>query len=170
MMAMRANTEPLFVYGTLRVGESLSELLPSNLPRYNATVRGRLHYSPHTRGYPVLLPSDDPNDRVHGEVVWVNLDNADVTYVVMMEIGAGYSATWAQADLNIGGHVEALTFTWHPANGTGELITDGDWTERDASWRAPKGRHRCLDCNTWWDTREEAVECGWDHDLEDAID
>ncbi len=154
----------LFVYGTLRAGEALDGMLP-DAPRYTATVRGRLHYSPHTEGYPVLLPGGE-DDRVTGEVVWVNLDNADANYVMTMELQAGYSATWC--DVHIGGafgggDIRALTFTWHPSDGMGERIDGDDWMTRNVG----RQWHVCKECLCTYASSDNRDECEWKHDNDD---
>lgn len=156
----------LFVYGTLRAGEGLSHLLPAQQTRYAASVAGRLHYSPHTYGYPVLLPAQVEADRVQGDLLMVDLEDPDITYVMLMEIQSGYSATWAKVDLDAGGYMHALTFTWHPADGAGPRIESGDWSDRNVG----RNKHTCEGCDAIWPTVTEALDCEWSHDMADAID
>ena len=148
----------MFLYGTLREGEDLAVMLPRG-KRHKATVSGRLHYSPHTMAYPVLLPSLELGDVAHGEVGWFDLHHRDVADVLLMEIEAGYSATWADVTLDDGSVVSALTFTWHPHDGCGPPVRQGDWTIRTV--------HECTECGAFYGTENEAVECEWQHDDED---
>ncbi len=57
----------LFVYGTLRRGASPMARLLRSGARYlgPATIRGRLYLIRH---YPGAVPSEDPVERVHGEL------------------------------------------------------------------------------------------------------
>lgn len=55
---------PLFVYGTLRTGDSQSVLL-GTLPRRPAWIRGALYTLP--AGYPAAVLG--PEGRIHGELV-----------------------------------------------------------------------------------------------------
>ncbi|OPF91450.1 gamma-glutamylcyclotransferase family protein [Rhodopseudomonas palustris] len=61
-------SDRLFVYGTLMRGydHPMARLLSSNAEFLGAaSIPGRLYL---VRHYPGLVPSDDPADRVHGEV------------------------------------------------------------------------------------------------------
>lgn len=162
---MTASTTPLFLYGTLRACEALSHLIPNELVRYGATVPGRLHYAPHTSAYPVLLPPLSEADVVIGELVYTDLESRDIAYVVLMELQSGYSATWCNTYVPGLGRVEALTFTWHPSDGMGDLIVSGDWTDR-----AIGGVHfQCRGCHALYPLSDEAEACEWGHDVMDDL-
>jgi gamma-glutamylcyclotransferase (GGCT)/AIG2-like uncharacterized protein YtfP len=152
------HTVPIFVYGTLRAGEALAHLLPDSASRYGGTVRGRLHYAPGTNSYPVLLPGDK-DDRVYGELLYLDLDDRDVQYVMLMEVGSGYSATWA--DVTLDGDtapVRSLVFTWHPRDGYGTHIEGGSWP-----MRTPR-QYECHNCGWRHPSQRDADECAQDDD------
>lgn len=164
-MSAQAFETPIFLYGTLRAGEGLSHLIPKGHTRSAASVPGRLYYSPNTTAYPVLLPALDKDDRVQGEVVFVDLESKAIAYVVLMELQSGYSATWCVLDVPGMGSVNALTFTWHPGDGRGQRIVSGDWSERAVG----RVHFQCRDCHSVWPTENEADECEWQHDVADNL-
>ncbi len=152
----------LFLYGTLRAGERLEGLLPDHFTRvrYGASVPGRLHYSPVTNGYPVLIAPDASADRVTGEVVNVRLDDPDVLYVMDMELSSGYSLTWVPALIPYaGGIIPVLCFTWDYRDGIGARVPGDDWKARN--------RYECSECGAIFTNSNRRDECEWSHDYDD---
>lgn len=164
-------TKALFVYGTLRVGEALSHLLPPTLTRYGCSVPGRLAYAPNTTGFPVLLPPETASDRVQGELIWCDFDDPDIGHVILMELDSGYHATWLRATLTVGGVIRAMAFTWNPADAHGAIIDHGDWTRLtgERSRRQKPLMWVCRECDTPFDDEYEALNCEWQHTADACI-
>jgi gamma-glutamylcyclotransferase (GGCT)/AIG2-like uncharacterized protein YtfP len=180
-------SSPVFVYGTLRVGEALAGLLPEEPHRYSATARGYLHYAPGTKHYPVFIPSEDVDaDDVDGEVVWLNLDDPDVAYVVIMELSTGYDARWMDVTVQgsaVTGSLKCLTFCWDDDN-AGDYIPSADWSFRDQTMEQICGevddpdtgseRHwYCCECGEGYYSPGGALQCEIahdEHDFNDALD
>lgn len=119
----------IFVYGTLRTGESLSGCLPATAPRKLARARGRLHYAAGSSGIPVMLPPLTCDDWVLGELVEVDQFSRSASNVTAMELEAGYNAEWYRVHTNDGETVDALVYVWRHDD-YGSLIPSGDYTRR----------------------------------------
>lgn len=119
----------IFVYGTLRAGESLADCLPETAPRTLARTRGRLHYAHGCRGIPVMLPPAGPDDWVHGELVDISLFHPLAESTTTMELEAGYNAEWSKVMDNDGGVHDAIVFVYRHGD-YGDPIPGGDYTRR----------------------------------------
>lgn len=124
----------VFVYGTLRTGGPLANLLPAHLDREPATVENfALHYGTGHRSYPYLVR--EVGAVTHGEVITVPLDDAEATAAYLetaaMERNAGYSVDPVIATLKSGGRRLCDAFVY-PGT-VGPPVPDGDWT-RAPEW------------------------------------
>jgi gamma-glutamylcyclotransferase (GGCT)/AIG2-like uncharacterized protein YtfP len=122
----------IFLYGTLRQGGRLEGWLPNGLYREAATLTGfALHYAPHY-AYPYLVPTGDPADIVHGEVVVIPADDPAAVDAAIrttdMETHAGYSPEAVTVTMKSGASRIADAFVWRHGN-AGERIESGDWTQ-----------------------------------------
>ena len=128
---------PVFVYGTLRPGESLWPVLePGVAARVPARVAGRLFVHV-AGGWPVLHPpgrrDGDAGDWCVGDLCTVA--DADVLgAVAAIELASGYEARWLDVEDHDGGALgKALVFTWPWGDhGTGPAIPAGDWIRHRA--------------------------------------
>ena len=154
------------MYGSLRVGEALATLLPKNPYRYNATATGTLCYAPNTRGYPVFTTHGD--GKVQGELLWLDLEDPDVAYVIIMELESGYDIERIAVNMddNIQANVEAVAFTWPYGKATGPTIAGGDWTNRDQSSNLS---FVCRECGSVYGMEALRQQCEDDHKLDDYL-
>jgi gamma-glutamylcyclotransferase (GGCT)/AIG2-like uncharacterized protein YtfP len=130
----------LFVYGTLRHGFGLHDLIEGALgvpvlsgkaKPVKARTLGRLHY--HAAGYyPVLLP--DLAGLVHGEVYDLPFPNPDTEAIIRLETGAGYDMEerLVVTDLDRITTDKVWMFTW-PDQGwrVGEPVPGNDWANAE---------------------------------------
>lgn len=160
---MTFHRTPVFVYGTLRAGEALSHLIPADADRYTAATKGTLHYHPETMGYPVFRADGPYESEVVGDLVFLDLDDRQVSYMVCMELQAGYEARWVAVFYDGEYALDALAFVWPDAPGA--LIEGGDWTRRNE-------RFDCAECGESYLTTEHATACFQQHindDYEHAL-
>lgn len=116
----------MFVYGTLLRGEALElAFFDRDAARTVATLNGyALHYAPHTRSYPVIVPLS--GGVVVGELVYA--DRADIGAALRMEERAGYVTKQVTVDL-AATVCSALVAAW-PGPRVGTRIPSGDWRQR----------------------------------------
>jgi gamma-glutamylcyclotransferase (GGCT)/AIG2-like uncharacterized protein YtfP len=126
----------VFVYGTLREGQSLSSLIPADVERWPARTRGRLHYTSANSPIPILLPNEP--GMVIGE--WLNVSMWRIAESVLsMEVEAGYNAEWRTVYVDNGNGsettVSAVVFT-APGHETpadlGPRVRNNDYVRRHA--------------------------------------
>lgn len=140
----RPHVEPssIFVYGSLRAGEANAALLGRFDPLeegkavVRGTVRGRLL---DLGTFPGLVPTDDPLERVHGEIYsFVDLEPV-LAELDALEDFRGYDATGSEyvrvitsVDLD-GRERVAWTYLYVGDPGAGSAVPRGDWvTHRQA--------------------------------------
>lgn len=133
-----------FVYGTLRPGGTLDDLMPG-MAVATGTLPGRLHRHRAAR-FPVFVDDTDPASIAsHGAAVPVvtgtifAIDPSELRrldFVTDMEVGAGYDVRFRRvrvsdpvkgSDLNPGDYVTAMLFAWAERQGVGPIISTGDW-------------------------------------------
>jgi gamma-glutamylcyclotransferase (GGCT)/AIG2-like uncharacterized protein YtfP len=127
----------IFVYGTLRRGADtvMSRLLSQHANFVDtATYRAHLYK---VNGYPGVVPSNDPNDKVQGDVYQIH--HADVILPLLdhyEEVGLGfpepneYTRRKQTVLLNNGCAIEAWVYIYnHPTEGL-ELIRPGNFIQQ----------------------------------------
>lgn len=143
-LGRRATTEPssLFVYGTLRHGESRATVLERHHPFengkgvVNGNIAGRLV---DLGDYPGLLVSSDRSLRAHGEVyTFADLDSvfADLDAIEDFQgyddLSGEYVRAIVRVDLD-GRERVAWTYLYRGDDTGKRIIASGDWTLRDAA-------------------------------------
>ena len=117
--------ERLFVYGTLRQGQTARSLIANQITRSEpATTTGRIYAFP--TGYPAF--SDHARGRVTGEVLWLTELPATFGLLDAYE-GAEFARVIKQVTLATGEEVWAWIYTLADPAAVqyGALIEDGDW-------------------------------------------
>ncbi len=116
---------PLFVYGTLRIGEGnyrwASMDVVEEIP--NVTIRGDLYFFSPRASFPVAKL--DGQGAIKGDILFYEPDSRCFEDVCEMELHAGYEMrqTWAK----VNGSMEPVV-AWHYIHDPrGEKIEDGDW-------------------------------------------
>ncbi len=130
----------LFVYGSLRVGQALHDWLSADIFRWcEATTPGHL-YELRNGEYPAALFGLDTSDRIHGEVLTVDLTES-VLGCIEMENAAGYVCRWVDVTFENGNTTKALTFEFTIISGDvlGDRIIGGDWVEHVNTKREADG-------------------------------
>ncbi len=121
----------LFVYGTLRQGQTARSLIANQVTRCEpATATGRIYA--YAMGYPAF--SDDDRGHVIGEVLWLSELPATFGLLDAYE-GADFARVVKQVTLATGEEVWAWIYTLADpaAVAYGALIEDGDWVRH---WQA----------------------------------
>lgn len=122
---------PMFVYGTLRIGEGNYQWAGMDVvdELRNVTVPGDLYYFRQGAAFPVA--NLDGGGIIKGDVLYYELDSECLQDVVQMEVGAGYELRETTAT-----HPDGTTFfvvAWHyPWELTGPKIDDGDWIRAES--------------------------------------
>lgn len=122
---VEGNLIPVFVYGTLRVGQGNFRWAQEAVRHVllNCTTKGRIYFVHGRRGFPVAKL--DEEGTILGDVLWFDPQHPDFDGVVSMELGAGYE----MKDVTVtteDGELEACAFhyIW---DDMGEWIRSGDW-------------------------------------------
>lgn len=125
---------PLFVYGTLRPGGSLFQMIKPALvvPPVRAQVVGFSLYAARHEGFPYMMHGHE-DSVVQGSILMCR-EGTELTSVVHMELGAGYKLVATDAHYRAHGQdreLTAIAFVLPSKLGymTGEYIMDGDWLE-----------------------------------------
>lgn len=138
---MTGHPHHLFVYGTLRsdaAGPAQAELMRGLRLVGRATIPGRLHDA---GWHPAAVPSDDPADRITGEL-WAMEPDAAAGLLAALDAYEGIDADAPDESLfvrhivNAAGEDGAVTATWvYFFNGAVDSmprISSGDWLRRGA--------------------------------------
>ena len=116
----------LFVYGTLRQGQTARSLLANQITRcVKAWTNGAIYAFP--MGYPGYTESDGKGV-VHGEIVWLTELPATFGLLDAYE-GQDFVRVIRQVTLETGEQIWAWVYTLADpgASRLGTLIVDGDW-------------------------------------------
>jgi gamma-glutamylcyclotransferase (GGCT)/AIG2-like uncharacterized protein YtfP len=116
----------LFVYGTLRQGQTARSLLANQITRcVNASTTGAIYAFP--MGYPGFSEGDG-RGRVVGEVVWLT-DLAATFALLDAYEGEDFARVIRQVALESGEQVWTWVYTLADPDAVrlGTLIPDGDW-------------------------------------------
>ena len=116
----------LFVYGTLRIGQTARSLLANSVKQtIKAHTNGKIYAFP--MGYPGYTEGDG-NGRVMGEVVWLT-DLAATFGLLDAYEGEDFARVIKQVTLETGEEVWTWIYTLADpaAVRLGTLIEDGDW-------------------------------------------
>jgi len=114
----------LFVYGTLRQGQTARSLVANQITRcVKAQMRGAIYAFP--MGYPGFIEGDG---EVHGEVVWLTELAATFGLLDAYE-GADFARVVRQVTLESGEELWAWVYTLADPGAIkhGALIEHGDW-------------------------------------------
>lgn len=119
----------LFVYGTLRSGQTARSLMANSVKRWEpATARGQLYAFP--MGYPGFIegPADSPAGEVTGEVCWLG-DLAATFALLDAYEGVDFTRVIRKVRLADGEELWAWIYMLTDASAVrlGEHIADGDW-------------------------------------------
>ena len=121
----------LFVYGTLRAGEQnpMALLLHrSAVLLGRATIQGRLYAF---GWHPGLVPSDDPADRVTGDVFEIRAPEAERLTATLDEYeGPGFPRVEVEARLDDGRVVACWAYVYAESVEGRERIASGEWRAR----------------------------------------
>lgn len=110
----------LFVYGTLREGYGLH----NNLRGCKKVGEGWLHgFKMYARGIPFVVKSDDPNDKVFGEIYEVKVGSRTLDTIDAIE--GGYTRTMIADQL---GGVDIYLDTW-ASNHEQDRVPSGDFKD-----------------------------------------
>lgn len=127
-----ADLFPMFVYGTLRVGQGNFEWL-GNGALYaveNAKVPGRIYWVDEYSGYPVGK-LDEPG-LIIGDILFFPKRDYGLHYIVGMETRSGYDLFPTEATDQAGNDWSVMA--WHyRRTPRGELIASGDWVAAAAT-------------------------------------
>lgn len=134
---------PLFVYGTLRVGEALYSYYNSGVvkERHEATSPGVLYFPFH---YQFPGARFDEEGTIIGDILWYPLSAASLLEVITMELRAGYSLVKVNVtyERKTGRphrkEIEALAFQHNYSDSSCERVPGGDW--KSVAARAIHGR------------------------------
>ena len=116
----------LFVYGTLRNGQTARSLVANQITRWvKATTSGAIYAFP--MGYPGYTEGDG-RGTVHGEVVWLSELAATFGLLDAYE-GQDFARVIHQVTLETGEEIWAWVYTLADPSAVklGTLIEDGDW-------------------------------------------
>ncbi|MBW3571996.1 MAG: gamma-glutamylcyclotransferase [Gemmatimonadetes bacterium] len=129
----------LFVYGTLRAGAAggMHARLMNGARRVGpASIRGRLYDAGR---YPAATPSDDPGDRVAGELYAIDGDAGDALLAALDEYEGVDAARPARslfrrsviaAEREDGTRVPARVYFYNRPVDRLPRVTSGDWLQR----------------------------------------
>lgn len=130
----------LFVYGSLRTGSGslMAERLSSaGTPVGPASVAGALY---HAGAFPAMLHSDNPDDRVIGELWALHPDSVD-SLLLMLDQYEGFSSDARFSSLFVrervmvqfgdGSEQEAWVYRYNSPLPADTRIESGDWLLRD---------------------------------------
>lgn len=118
---------PVFVYGTLRVGEGNYSWCADAVVevREDCTTQGRIY----DHGYPVA--KFDEQGTIKGDVLWFDPTHRAYERVCRMEFGAGYGMVEIKAEDSETGEVIPCWGFHYMHMPRGALIESGDWRESD---------------------------------------
>lgn len=122
---------PLFVYGTLRVGERLHTHYSSGISKSHCgvTTSGCLYFPGH---YSFPGARFDHEGTMTGDLLWYPTTNLAFHDVVTMELGAGYELVAIEAVLPSGKGVKALAFQHRHTDEMSWPVPGNDWCCADA--------------------------------------
>ncbi len=115
----------LFVYGTLRNGQTARSLVANQITRsIDATTRGKIYAFP--MGYPALV--EDDTAVVKGDVIWLSELAATFGLLDAFE-GADFARVIRKVLLETGQEIWAWVYVLADPSTVqlGTLIEDGDW-------------------------------------------
>lgn len=118
---------PVFVYGTLRIGEGNWLWARSAVRHEVSDVRasGRLYFVSGQWGFPVAKL--DEAGIIVGDVLWFDPAHPAYDDVMEMEIGAGYECREIEVTTSDDSErIDCIAFHYQGLP-RGELIKDGDW-------------------------------------------
>lgn len=121
--------KPIFVYGTLRLGEFNFRMLEPALcdaPDLNCTTPGHLWFA-HPNSYPVAQFLPNSADTIKGDVLWCDEDHIMYKHTEDMELGAGYEMREIKVTLESGEVIDAYGFHYLRTPRSDLFIPDGDW-------------------------------------------
>ena len=116
----------LFVYGTLRLGQTARSLIANNISHcVPAHTTGAIYAFP--MGYPGFCEGDGKGS-VHGEVVWLT-DLAATFGLLDAYEGSDFARVIKQVTLETGEEIWSWIYTLADPGAVkhGELIADGNW-------------------------------------------
>lgn len=123
----------LFIYGTLRRGHAMHRLLDGCVPHAPGRIGGRLYA---VAGYPGLVLSDQPDERVVGELVQMPDPDAALSRLDAYEECSPafpepheYVRTLLPIELESGGTVQAWVYLYNHAVDGLPLIASGDFLQ-----------------------------------------
>jgi gamma-glutamylcyclotransferase (GGCT)/AIG2-like uncharacterized protein YtfP len=117
----------LFVYGTLRSGQTARSLMANSVQRWEpATARGQLYAFP--MGYPGFIEAGEAAGEVIGEVCWLS-DLAATFALLDAYEGVDFTRVIRKVRLRDGEELWAWIYMLSDATAVrlGEHIADGDW-------------------------------------------
>lgn len=121
--------KPIFVYGTLRVGEWNFRVVEPALcdePDLNCTTPGHLWFS-HPNSYPVAQFTADSQDTIKGDLLWVDANSVRYKQTEQMEINSGYAVRKIFVTLADGEVIPAYGFHFMHTPNPEWFIPGGDW-------------------------------------------
>tara|TARA_R110002020_G_scaffold121916_3_gene277037 strand:+ start:30266 stop:30703 length:438 start_codon:yes stop_codon:yes gene_type:complete len=130
--------QSFFVYGTLRTDLNRVSIDTDVSVIGSASMQNSKMYD--AGAYPAVTESDNPNDRVHGQVIsYEHLDDADWELRLrMLDLYEGvpnlYQRELVTVDLDDGQSVIVWTYIYNRPTDSLNPIDGGDWKE----WSAPK--------------------------------
>lgn len=117
---------PVFVYGTLRIGEGnylwAREAVRHETP--DVTTKGRIYFVRSRITFPVAKFERDGT--IKGDLLWFDPEHPVFSEVVDMEVGAGYVVQEIEVEDTRGDTHEALGFQYL-MEPQGDWIQNGDW-------------------------------------------
>lgn len=130
---------PVFVYGTLRIGEGNYEWAKEAVRHEvtNCTTPGRIYFCGSSLSYPVAKFEEEGT--IKGDLLWFDPDHPVFGQVVDMEIHAGYVVQEIEVIDGDGDSHEALGFQY-VRQPLGDLIPSGDWKRARHDWRKAVSR------------------------------
>lgn len=119
---------PVFVYGTLRVGEGNFEWIQDCVVEYDqdVTAFGHIWFYHSIGSYPVAKFAQT-TDTIKGDVLWCNSDHRMYERMVAMEVGAGYEFKEIEVVLSNGVRQDVMGFHWLGTPRSSLYIEHGDW-------------------------------------------
>ncbi len=124
---------PVFVYGTLRIGEWnyrwAQPAIRSELA--DCVAEGSIYFVMPDGGYPVAKL--DEAGEIIGDVLWFDTSHPEYHSVVEMEIGAGY--TMREITVLTPDDEKLVVVSFHFIHTPrGDLIASGDWVAVKGGW------------------------------------
>lgn len=136
---------PVFVYGTLRIGEWNHDWFKPCVEEEeaDATTPGHLWFA-YEGSYPVarFIPSETA--LIHGDVLWCDTEHPGYGHMVNMEVNAGYAQREIEVRLAGGNLIDATGFHYLRDPRPSLFIQGGDWRKEHKRYHAQIQRERAV--------------------------